>query len=201
MMIRMAVRAPGAGLMDLVGIEQEILAQRGQGAGRARRGQKLGRALEGRRVGQHRKAGGAARLIGLGERRRVEIGADQALGRAGLLDLGDQRDTGRPRAWLSARSGSRAAALWSRGTRLDLGERHLGLGGGDFLALVGFDLAQNVGHVRLACRLETATSRSSAGAPCRCSMAAAASTTPSLSDAALPATISAPPQFSSTMSR
>ena len=31
-------------------------------------------------------------LIGAGQRRRIEVGADQALGRAGLLDLGDQRE-------------------------------------------------------------------------------------------------------------
>ena len=58
-----------------------------------------GDALERGRVGQHREAGGAARLIGLGERARLEILADQALGRARLLDLGDQAEPaffGRP---------------------------------------------------------------------------------------------------------
>ena len=41
-------------------------------------------------VGQHRKAGRAARLIGLGERLRLEMLADEALRRARLLDLGDE---------------------------------------------------------------------------------------------------------------
>ena len=58
----------------------------------ARRGQIFGASLEGGRVGQHREAGGAARLIGARERRRIEVGADQSLRRARLLDLGDQRE-------------------------------------------------------------------------------------------------------------
>ena len=52
--------------------------------------QVLGRALERGAVGEHGKAGRTARFIGLGQRRRIEVGADQALGRARLLDLGDQ---------------------------------------------------------------------------------------------------------------
>ena len=53
--------------------------------------EKFRRALERRRVGQHREAGRAARLVGARQRRRIEVGADQALRRARLLDLGDQR--------------------------------------------------------------------------------------------------------------
>ena len=90
MMTRMAVGTPGARLVDLVGLEHEVLAQHRQLGGVARRGQELRRALEGRRVGQHGEAGRAARLVGAGQRRRVEIRADQALRRARLLDLGDQ---------------------------------------------------------------------------------------------------------------
>ncbi len=56
----------------------------------ARHDQIFGRALEGRRIGQHRKAGGAAALIGARELLGIEIGADDALARARLLDLGDQ---------------------------------------------------------------------------------------------------------------
>ena len=73
------VGAPGARLVDLIGLEHEILAQRRQRRRRARRGQEFRRALEGRRVGQHRQAGRAARLIGARQRRRIEIGADQPL--------------------------------------------------------------------------------------------------------------------------
>ena len=76
---------------DLVGLVDEILAQHRQGGRRARLRQELGPALERGRVGEHRQTGGAARLIGFGERRRIEIGADKPLRGAGLFDLGDQR--------------------------------------------------------------------------------------------------------------
>ncbi len=55
------------------------------------RGQILGRALERGAVGEHGKARRAARLVGLGEVRGIEVGADQPLRRARLLDLGDER--------------------------------------------------------------------------------------------------------------
>ena len=105
-----AVGAPGARLVDLVGLEHEILAQRRQRHRRARLRQEFRRALEGGRVGQHREAGRAARRIGARQRRRVEIGADQALRRARLLDLGDQPDAVGRDAPLAALRESRAAA-------------------------------------------------------------------------------------------
>ena len=81
-------------LDDLVRIQQEVLAQ-GRQRHRAPGRRQVGIvALEIGRVGQHRKAGRAARGIGAGQRRRVEVGADQALRRRRPLDLGDQ---GRPR--------------------------------------------------------------------------------------------------------
>src|SRR5438874_2844180 len=86
-----AVGAPRARLDHLVDVIHEILAQHRQAGGRARRHQVLGGALERGVIGQHREAGGAARRIGACMRRRVEVGADEALGRARLLDLGDQR--------------------------------------------------------------------------------------------------------------
>ena len=86
-----AVGAPGARLRDLIGLVHEVLAQRRQRGGVARGGQELGPALERRRVGEHRQAGRAAGLVGARQRRRIEIGADQSLRRARLLDLGDQR--------------------------------------------------------------------------------------------------------------
>ena len=64
-------------------------------------------ALKGGPVGQDREAGGAARLIGARKRRRIEVGADQALGRARLLDLGNERRSRRARAALD---GTREAA-------------------------------------------------------------------------------------------
>ena len=78
------------------------LRSAGRRAGGARGGQEFRRALEGWRVGQHRQAGRAARLIGARQRRRIEIGTDQPLGRAGLLDLGDQRELAAARLACSA---------------------------------------------------------------------------------------------------
>ncbi len=67
----------------------------GSQRGFARLGQIFRRALEGGRIGQDRQTGRAAFLIGHGQRRRIEIGADQPLGGAGLLDLGDQAEFAR----------------------------------------------------------------------------------------------------------
>src|SRR5690606_21567744 len=125
-------------------------------------------------------------LIGAGERGRVEIGADQPLGGAGLLDLGDQGEAAV--AMLRLQCGAKAAR---RGhvcrPRLDFGQRQRGLGGGDLLALVGLDAAQDVAHGRLS-RLETWTSRSSTARAEPLSMAWAAISMPSASVRALPAT-------------
>ena len=75
--------APSArDLGHLPGIDQELLAQAGQGGRLARGGQVGVGALEARAVGQHRQAGRAAGLVGRGQRRRVEVGADQALATA-----------------------------------------------------------------------------------------------------------------------
>ena len=109
-----AVGAPGARLDHLIGVEHEILAQhrqRGRGAGR---GEELRRALERRRIGEHRQARRAAALIGARQRRRIEVGADQALRRARLLDLGDQRVVAARQPALDAPPGNRAAAALAR---------------------------------------------------------------------------------------
>ena len=116
-----AVGAERARLVHLIGLVHEILAEHRQVDGRARGDEVLRRALEERRVGEHREAGRAARLVGAGERRRIEVGADQALRRARLLDLGDQRrpaggDASRSSALRKPRGGGsvRGAAPRSR---------------------------------------------------------------------------------------
>src|SRR5450830_1360786 len=86
-----AIGAERARFHHLIGLVDEILAQSGQRGGVARCAQEFRLALERRRIGEHGQTGGAAGFIGLGELRRIEIGADQALRRARLLDLGDQR--------------------------------------------------------------------------------------------------------------
>ena len=71
-------------------IDQKILADAGQVHRRAGRDQIGVITLKAGRVGQDRQAGSSAILIGLGQDRRIKIGADQTLGWAGLLDLSDQ---------------------------------------------------------------------------------------------------------------
>ena len=158
-------------------------------------------ALERGRVGEHRQAGRAAGLIGPGQRRRIEIGADQALRRARLLDLGDQRVVAAGDAALDRARRSRAAARRALASASSVGERARALGGGDLLALVGFDLARE-------CRVMLASARStprSAGrarpsaAPLSIDLAASAA--PSFRSLALPATISAAAALSSATSR
>ena len=61
------VGAPGARLVDLVGLEHEILAQRRQCGGIARGGEIFRRALERGRIGQHREARRTACRIGAGQ--------------------------------------------------------------------------------------------------------------------------------------
>ena len=92
------VGAPGARLEHLIGIIHEVLAQNGQMHRAARGDEMLWPALERRRVGQNREACGMALRIGDRQRRRIEIGADQAFRRAGLLDFARSARTGRLRA-------------------------------------------------------------------------------------------------------
>ena len=86
-----AVCAPGARLVDLVGVDHEVLAQHRQRAHGARLLQVLGCALKERPIGEHAQAGGAVPGIGHRDLGRHEVLADHALARAGLLDLGDDR--------------------------------------------------------------------------------------------------------------
>ena len=123
----------------------------------ARLAEKFRRALKRRRVGQHRETGRAALLIGARERGRIEIGADQALGRARLLDLRDQAVAFAARALLPARRESRAAARRPRARASSSASGSARLRGGDFLALVGGDVVEN-GH---AAAFDTAISCSS----------------------------------------
>ncbi len=105
-----AIGAPGPRFGDLVGLVEEILAQHRQRAGCARRDEMIGAALERGRVGEHRQAAGAARLVGARQRGRIELGADQPLRRARLLDLGDERIGAAGEAALDRLRRSRAAA-------------------------------------------------------------------------------------------
>ncbi len=74
-----AIGAQARDSIDLIWLVDEILAQRRQARRVARLAEEFRFALERRPIGEHRQARRAAGLIGFGELRRVEIGADQAL--------------------------------------------------------------------------------------------------------------------------
>jgi hypothetical protein len=144
-----AVGADGARLVDLVGIDHEVLAQHGQGAAGARLLQIVDAALEELPVCQHREAGGADLAVALGVALRDvggdELLADHALAGAGLLDLGDHaglagRDPGAQRAHEVAREHT------AFGVAAHVGEGHALLGGGHFLDFHVADLLEDVGH-------------------------------------------------------
>src|SRR5579862_2344090 len=140
-----AISAVSARFSDLIRVVHEILAQHRQRHGAARNAQMIEMALERRRIGQHRKAGGAAGFISLGQCRRIEIVANEALRWARLLDLGDQRKL----AGLEPPfDGVQKTARWARslGVAFDRVERARKLCGDDLRALVGADLLQNISH-------------------------------------------------------
>ena len=112
---------------------------------RARGDEVLRRALEEGSIGQHRQAGRPAFGVGAGESRRVEVGPDQALRRARLLDLGDER---RPAGGNAPLDRSQKAARWRSGggAALDLGRWHGGFRGRDLGPLARFDPGENVSH-------------------------------------------------------
>ena len=175
------------------------LRSAGQRGGVARGGQMLGAALERRRVGEHRQAGRAAGLVGARQRRRIEIGADQSLRRARLLDLGDQRVVAGRK--LALDRGEEAARRRRRlGRRLDRRGRTRALRRRDLLALVGLDLGKDVGHP-VSQPFDTCTSRSrrALAAPELIDFAACA--TPCLRSLARPATTSPAAAFMSATSR
>ena len=197
-----AVRAMGAGFHHLIGVEQKILAQHRQVGRRARRDHEVEMALERGRVGQDRQAGRAAGLIGLGKRRRIEIGADQSLRGRGLFHLRDQRVVA-ARKLFPDRTQEATRRRGRLGAGFDLGQRMRPLGGGDFLALVGLDLGQDIGHLWRPSDQprETAIRCFSRAAAAPLSSDLAPSATPSFKSLARPATISAAAAFNSATSR
>ena len=135
-----------------------------------------------------------------GKGRGIEVRADQALRRARLLDLGDQRrppgGDGRGRAPCE----SRAAAPRPRAARLELGERHAPPSPRRSRRAWSPRSSQDVGHRRHPC--ETATRLFEPVARVALvDRAPRRARTPSPRSFALPATMSAAPAFRSTMSR
>ena len=138
-----AVGPQRTGLGDLVGVEHEVLAQAGQVHGGPRLSEKGVIALKIRHVGQHRQAAGPASLVGPGQRGRVEVGADQALRRACLLDFGDQR-VAAVAVRVAKRLGKPPGCISSARGRVDVGGAGLGLSGSDPVALVCADAFEDV---------------------------------------------------------
>ena len=139
------IGAGGARFHHLIGVVHEILAQHRQRACGARLAQIVERALERGAVGQDGKTRCAAGLVGLGQGRRIEMRPDQPLRRARLLDFGDQRIVARREPALDG-GGKTARRAGGLGLVHDRRERPLPFRRGDFLALVGGDLGENVSH-------------------------------------------------------
>ena len=74
-----AISPKCAGLGHLIGVNHEILAKRRKIHSSTRSDQIAVITLEIRRIGQYRQAARPARLIGLGQFRRIEIGANKSL--------------------------------------------------------------------------------------------------------------------------
>src|SRR5262249_27315611 len=160
----------------------------------ARSSEELRRALKRRRVREHRKTGCATGFISDGQRRRIEIGADEPLRRARLLDFCDQAVAigglrTKQRGSETARGRHRPCFLIQRG----IGDPRFR--GGNLFALVLGDVVQN-GHA-----FETSIRRSRRVSAAPESMDIAVLSTPSAMLCALPATISAAAALRSTISR
>ena len=96
-------------------------------------------------IGKYRQAGSATFLICNGQRGRVEVFADQALGRAGLLDLGNERPLALGVSCLK-RSTKLAHRRGIERCHFKCIYRQDLLGVGNLLALVVGDLVENGGH-------------------------------------------------------
>ena len=78
-------------LPDLIGIDDEVLAQHRHSHGMGGCTKVVKGAAEARRLSEHRDGVGARRLVGLRTGSGVECGRDRALARRAAFDLGDQR--------------------------------------------------------------------------------------------------------------
>src|SRR5690606_3016622 len=129
---------------------------------------------------------------------RVEVGADHALRRTRLLDLGDdRRAAGRDRG---LQRGAEAAHRRRVGDpRLGLAQRQPCAALGDLLALAGEDPLQD-GHGVPASDRVASTNRASFARAAPEAMASRALPMPSAIESATPATYSAAPALSATIS-
>ena len=181
----------GAGLDDLPGVDDEILADDRQCAGGAR-SDEIGVAPKKPAVlGQYRQAGGTAGLIGGGKCCGFEIGADQAFGGAGFFHFGNQRGAA---VRMGGMDGGDEAAhrIGGGGGGFEIGKAVRGTGGGDQAALVVADHCQGIGHRKALqrARVSAAAPEASASRAERAAMGIASSRATVSAAAALSTTIS-----------
>ena len=140
-----AIGAEQARFVHLPGVDQEILAQHRQAAGRTRFLQIRVATLEKIHIGEHRQASGAAGLVTAGNLAGAKIRANHALARAGFLDFGDN---GRSAAGDARAQGRSETARRRRlaATRLQLtqGQRRRALA--QFFGLARENGLQNIAH-------------------------------------------------------
>src|SRR5690606_29837646 len=132
------------------------------------------------------------------DRGRVEVGADHALGRARLLDLSDDRRAARRDRGLQ-RGGEAAHRRRIRDPRLELAQRQPPTALGDFLALAVEDPLQD-GHGVPASERVASTNCASFARAAPEAMASRALPMPPAIEPATPATYSAAPALSATIS-
>ncbi|OQC18656.1 MAG: hypothetical protein BWX70_03449 [Verrucomicrobia bacterium ADurb.Bin070] len=124
------VRVQGGALVNLIGVDNEILAQHRQRRGVAGLLEVGGRAFEEGGLGQDRERGGPAVGIGAGDGGGSEIGADVAARGRGALEFRDHVHAGRVE-----RGGETARPVATRcGEPFELGLRNARFGVGDFFA-------------------------------------------------------------------
>src|SRR5690606_37654230 len=188
-----AVSADHARLVDLVGVDDEVLAQHRQGAGVAGFAQEAVAALEKINIGEDRQARRAARLIAAGNRGRVEILADQALGRAGLFHLGTARRF--PGSMFAADGIDEAPCRrLVGGARAHAVERPDLAALADFLVLARQDGGEDIAHVAASSRV-IATNSSNLARAAPDAIASRDKPMPSPMVSATPATYNAAPAF------
>src|SRR5690606_20627740 len=194
-----AVGAERARLDHLVGIHGEVLAQHRQRAGRARLPQEGVAALEEIHVGEHRQAGRAARLVAACDRGRIEVRADHALRRTRLLRFGDHRRRPlRDRAFDRGREATRRRLVG--GARFELAQGQACAALGHFRDLARQDPLQHGHAASRARRCVASTNSASLARAAPEAIASRARRMPSAMSSATPATYSAAPALSATIS-
>ena len=133
-------------LIELIGRQDEVLAQQRQVHDLTHLHQHLKAPLEERLVGQHRQAAGTPSGIPLGNRLRIEVLADHPLARAGLLDLSNHR---RLAAGRFQRGQEVAGGGQGRHLTLELIQGHPIAGRRHFAVLLPDDLLEDVAGLAL----------------------------------------------------